>query len=48
MDLNPINRAVNSIALNIAEGTARSRNFFFFFFFFFKALDYHLEIAWDR
>ncbi len=31
-----LNRAVNSIALNIAEGTAKSSN---------KAFDYHLEIA---
>ena len=31
-----LNRAVNSIARNIAEGTARSNN---------KAFDYHLEIA---
>jgi four helix bundle protein len=31
-----LNRAVNSIALNIAEGTARSSN---------KALDSHLELA---
>lgn len=33
-----LNRAVNSIALNIAEGTARSNNNN-------KVLDYHLEIA---
>ena len=31
-----LNRAVNSIGLNIAEGTAKSSN---------KAFDYHLEIA---
>jgi four helix bundle protein len=31
-----LNRAVNSIALNIAEGTAKNSN---------KAFDYHLEIA---
>lgn len=31
-----LNRAVNSIALNIAEGTAMSSN---------KAFDYHLELA---
>jgi four helix bundle protein len=31
-----MNRAVNSISLNIAEGAARSTN---------KAFDYHLEIA---
>ncbi len=31
-----LNRAVNSIGLNIAEGTGRSSD---------KALDYHLEIA---
>ena len=31
-----MNRAVNSISLNIAEGSARSTN---------KAFDYHLEIA---
>ena len=31
-----LNRAVNSIALNIAEGTARSSN---------KAFDSHLELA---
>ncbi|MEK7237167.1 MAG: four helix bundle protein [Nitrospirota bacterium] len=31
-----LNRAVNSIVLNIAEGTAKNSN---------KAFDYHLEIA---
>jgi four helix bundle protein len=31
-----LNRAVNSIGLNIAEGTAKNSN---------KAFDYHLEIA---
>jgi four helix bundle protein len=31
-----LNRAVNSISLNIAEGSAKSSN---------KAFDYHLEIA---
>ena len=31
-----MNRAVNSISLNIAEGTAKNSN---------KAFDYHLEIA---
>ena len=31
-----LNRAVNSISLNIAEGTAKNSN---------KAFDYHLEIA---
>lgn len=31
-----LNRAVNSIALNIAEGTAKNSN---------RAFDYHLEIA---
>jgi four helix bundle protein len=31
-----MNRAVNSIGLNIAEGTAKSRN---------KTFDFHLEIA---
>jgi four helix bundle protein len=31
-----LNRAVNSISLNIAEGTAKSSN---------KAFDYHLEVA---
>ncbi len=31
-----LNRAVNSIGLNIAEGTAKSSN---------KAFDYHLEVA---
>ena len=31
-----MNRAVNSISLNIAEGAAKSTN---------KAFDYHLEIA---
>jgi four helix bundle protein len=31
-----MNRAVNSVSLNIAEGAARSTN---------KAFDYHLEIA---
>ena len=31
-----LNRAVNSIMLNIAEGTAKNSN---------KAFDYHLEIA---
>jgi len=31
-----LNRAVNSISLNIAEGTAKSSH---------KAFDYHLEIA---
>jgi four helix bundle protein len=31
-----LNRAVNSIVLNIAEGTAKTSN---------KAFDYHLEIA---
>ena len=31
-----LNRAVNSIALNIAEGTAKNSN---------KAFDYHLEVA---
>ena len=34
-----LNRAVNSIALNIAEGTAKNSN---------KAFDYHLELRWDR